>query len=99
LKQSLINKSILIIISLFWGCGTTKQWRIRLENEWLNKSKDALVAKRGKPFEINSVDVKGTEIYIYHHTDFTPEIAPNDYYEDYFINSAGIIYKIKTFAR
>lgn len=93
LRSTLITIAFLVAL----GCSTTRKWRSGLEKEWLQKTKEELVAKRGKPYAINTVDVKGTEIYIYYHSDFTPDIPPNDYYEDFFINSSGLIYKIETY--
>jgi hypothetical protein len=86
------------VLSLL-ACSATRQWRLRLEKEWLSKTKEELVSKRGKPYAINDTEVKGAEIYIYHHIDFTPDIPPDDYYEDFFINSSGIIYKIETYSK
>jgi hypothetical protein len=88
-----------VIVVLLSTCSTTKQWRQGLEKEWLGKTKDELVSKRGEPYQINSVDIKGTDIYIYHHIDFTPDIPPNDYYEEFFVNAGGRIYKIETYRR
>lgn len=92
-------KKIFLLVSisaLLFGCSPTRKWRVGLEKNWLSKNKEELVAKRGKPYQIKDIDGKGAEIYIYHHSDFTPDILPNDYYEEFFINKSGIIYKIET---
>jgi hypothetical protein len=90
--------AVVIAVSvLASACGSMRKWRTDLEKEWLNRTREELVSKRGQPYAINKVDVKDTEIYIYHHTDFSPDIPPNDYYEDFFINKAGTIYKIETY--
>jgi len=90
---------VIVVGTLLLACGTTRQWRKGLENEWLGKTKEELVTKRGKPYQINSTDIKGTDFYIYHHIDFTPDIPPNDYYEEFFVNASGKIYKIETYSR
>ena len=81
------------------ACSSTSHWRKGLEKEWIGKTKDELVSKRRAPAQINTTNIKGTSIYIYSHRDFTPDIPPNEYFEEYYINSTGIIYKIKTYSR
>lgn len=88
----------MLAAGIFTSCDVTRAWRNRLKQEWVGKTKEELLAKRGKPYQISSVDIKGTNIYIYHTTDFTPDIPPNNYYEEYFINDKNIIYKIETYA-
>jgi len=89
--------TILVLTTVISACSTTRHWRKELEKTWIGKTKDELVSKRGKPDQINSSDVKGTDIYIYIKTDFTPDIPPNNYSEDFFVNGKGIIYKIETY--
>jgi hypothetical protein len=52
----------------------------------------------GQPNKINTADIPGTEILIYIHQDFTPDIPPNTYSKDFFINKDSIIYKIETYS-
>jgi len=94
-------KKFCIIFLLTIGvsaCSSTSHWRKALEKEWIGKTKDELVSKRKAPAQINS-DTKGISIYIYMHRDFTPDILPNEYYEEFYVNSSGIIYRIKTYSR
>jgi hypothetical protein len=94
IKTILLGCLILSILS----CSTTRKWRKELEREWLGKTKTELLDKLGQPDKINTKDVPGTEILIYIHMDFTPDIPPNTYSKDYFINQDGKIYKIETYS-
>jgi len=90
--------AITILTILISSCSSTRHWRKELEKEWIGKTKDELISKLGKPTQINNTDIQGTDIYIYTHTDFTPDTPPNNYSKDFFINASGIIYKIETYA-
>jgi hypothetical protein len=89
---------IIISSNVLISCSSTRSWRKELEKTWIGKTKTELVSKKGEPKQINTKDISGTEIYIYTHFDFTPDISPNEYAEEYFINQKGIIYKIETYA-
>jgi hypothetical protein len=95
-----ITATIFTISILIIGiaCSTTREWRKELKQEWIGKSKKELLMKLGQPNKLNTVDVPDTEILIYIHQDFTPDIPPNTYSKDFFINKDSIIYKIETYS-
>ena len=72
-----------------------------MEKEWSGKTKEELLAKRNAPAEINKLNLilKGKSVYIYMQTDFTADIPPNEYYEAFYVDSGGIIYRIKTYSK
>ncbi|WP_422104818.1 hypothetical protein [Winogradskyella sp.] len=98
-NKPLITRFCLILIAVVLSCGSANnKWRKELEKEWLGKSKSELIEKYGEPTKIYTVDeFPETEVYLYHHTDFTPDIPPNNYSKDFFINKNGIIHKVKTY--
>ncbi len=89
---------LICLIFLAMSCSVTKKWRKELEREWIGKSKTELISKLGQPDKINTNDVSGTEILIYIHSDFTPDVLPNTYSKDFFIGKEGKIYKIETYS-
>ena len=89
---------VILLFLVFSSCSTTKQWKKELEKEWIGKTKKELIEKFGEPFQINTEDSPGNEIYIYYHTDFSPDIKPNNYTKDFFINNEGVIFKIETYS-
>ncbi len=93
-----LNFFLLLVWLTISGCSSTRQWRRELEEEWLGKTKQELIERYGTPFQINTEDSPGNEIYIYKHHDFTPDIPPNTYTKDFFINQKGIIFKIETYS-
>ena len=91
--------SCLVITITTISCGSLNtKWRKELEKEWLGKTETELIEKLGEPTKTYTVDeFPDTEVYLYHNTDFTPDIKPNNYSKDFFINKKGIIHKIKTY--
>lgn len=90
--------AVLLMIFSLNSCSTTRQWRKELEKEWIGKTKKELIEKLGEPFQINTTDSPGNEIYIYKNTDYTPDIPPNNYTKDFFMDQNGVIYKIEAYS-
>ena len=96
--NSFIYILLLSVFILFNSCSATKKWRRALEKEWIGKTKSELVQAFGEPTQINIDSSPGNEIYIYKHIDYTPDIPPNNYTKDFFINKDDLIFKIETYS-
>ena len=95
--RGLYLRALLICFAVY-SCSGPRSWRKELEKEWLGKSREELISVLGEPDYTNTTSVPGTEILIYVHVDFSPDIPPNNYSKDFFIGQKGLIYKVETYS-